>query len=132
MSSSINFASTPTVGAANLTTGDISKTAPTTVATIFSAAAGGQIERIVINPLGATTATVIRIFRYDGTTYHLYTEISIPNNASISTSANKTYTLEAVNNPNLFPILIPTGWSLRATVNSTQIGINIQAEGGAY
>ena len=132
MASTINYASTATVGAALLTTGDTSRTAPTTTGTIFTAAAGGQVERIVIIPVGNTVTSVVRIFRYDGTVYNLYAEIPVSAQTLSGTSAVTTITLEAVTTPNLFPILVPTGWSLRATVNDTQVGIKVQAEGGAY
>jgi hypothetical protein len=132
MASTINYASTATVGAALLTTGDTSRTAPTTTGTIFTASVGGQVERIVIIPVGNTVTSVVRIFRYDGTVYNLYAEIPISAQTLSGTSAVTTITLEAVTTPNLFPILVPTGWSLRATVNDTQVGIKVQAEGGAY
>lgn len=132
MATAINFASTATVGAELLTTGDTSRTAPTTVGTIFTATNGGQVERITIIPVATTVASVVRIFRYDGTNYHLYTEVDISAQTLSGTSAVTTITLEAVTTPNLFPILVPTGWSLRATVNDTQVGIKVQAEGGAY
>lgn len=132
MATAINYASTATVGAALLTTGDTSRTAPTTTGTIFTATSGGQVERIVIIPVGNTVTSVVRIFRYDGTVYNLYAEIPISAQTLSGTSAVTTITLEAVTTPNLFPILVPTGWSLRATVNDTQVGIKVQAEGGAY
>lgn len=132
MATAINFASTATVGAALLTTGDTSRTAPTTVGTIFTATNGGQVERITIIPVATTVASVVRIFRYDGTNYHLYTEVAISAQTLSGTNAVTTITLEAVTTPNLFPILVPSGWSLRATVNDTQVGIKVQAEGGAY
>jgi hypothetical protein len=132
MATAINYASTATVGAALLTTGDTSRTAPTTVGTIFTATNGGQVERITIIPVATTVASVVRIFRYDGTVYNLYAEIPISAQTLSGTSAVTTITLEAVTTPNLFPILVPTGWSLRATVNDTQVGIKVQAEGGAY
>lgn len=135
MAASANYAATPTVGAATLTTGDTSRSAPATVGTIFSpGATGGEVERVVIQPLGITVPSTVRIFRYDGTTYHLYAEVQLqvvptaPGNVAISPQ-----TLEAVNYPNLFPIAIPANWSLRATVNDTQAaGVKVQAEGGAY
>ena len=132
MATTINYASTATVGAALLTTGDTSRTAPTTIGTIFSAASGGQVERIVVTPVATTVTSVVRIFRYDGTTYNLYVEIPISAQTLSGSSAVTTITLEAVTTPSLFPILVPAGWSLRATVNDTQAGIKVQAEGGAY
>lgn len=132
MSASINYASTPVVGGGVLTTGDTSRTAPTTTTTIFTSTNGGQVERITITPVATTVSSVVRIFRYDGTNYHLYTEVQIAAQTLAAGTAVVPQTLEAVDNPNLFPIIIPAGWSLRATVNDTQTGIQVQAEGGGY
>jgi len=132
MATTINYASTPVVGGGVLTTGDTSRTAPTTTTTIFTSTNGGQVERITITPVATTVSSVIRIFRYDGTNYHLYTEVPVVAQTVTTGAAVVPQTLEAVDNPNLFPILIPAGWSLRATVNDAQTGIQIQAEGGGY
>jgi hypothetical protein len=132
MSTAINYASIPVVAGGVLTTGDTSRTAPTTTTTIFNSSNGGQVERITITPVATTIASVVRIFRYDGTAYHLYTEVQIGAQTLVAGTAVVPQTLEAVDNPNLFPILIPVGWSLRATVNDTQTGIQVQAEGGGY
>lgn len=137
MSAAPSYASLITVGAATLTTGDTSRSAPTTTVTIFTPnvtnALGGQVERIVIEPLGTTTATTVRIFRYDGAAYHLYTEIQLQVQTAAGGTALSPQTLEAVSYPNLFPILVPNGWLLKASVNDTQAaGVKIQAEGGSF
>lgn len=123
MAATPNYASTPTVGAANLQIGDSSRIAPVSSATIFpSSASGGQVERIVLTPLGSLTSTVVRLFRYDGSAYHQYgDEIQINALTAANGSANLSTKLEAVDNPNLFPIAIPANWSLRASINDTQV-----------
>lgn len=123
MATSPNYASTPTVGAAQLSIGDSSRVSPVNAATIFPANAnGGQVERIVLTPLGTLTATVLRLFRYDGAAYHQYgDEIAFTAVNASNSQANQSIKLEAVDNPNLFPIAIPANWSLRATINDTQI-----------
>ena len=137
MSTTPNYASKPTVGAATLTTGDTSRSAPATAGTIFTPdatnALGAQVERITIEPLGTTTATVVRIFRHDGSAYHLYTEVQLQVQTAAGGTAIIPQTLEAVNYPNLFPILVPPNWTLKASVNDTQAaGVKLIAEGGSY
>ncbi|GIL41414.1 hypothetical protein [Roseiterribacter gracilis] len=133
MATSPNYAATPTVGAAMLTTGDTSRTAPSNVGTIFTPGSlGGSVERIVIQPVATTTASTVRIFRYDGSAYHLYAEVALPALTATGSAPVPNQTLEAVDTPNLMPIAIPANWSLRATVNDTQTGVQIQAEGGSY
>jgi hypothetical protein len=135
MSATPNYASNVTVGAATLTTGDTSRAAPVAAnaPVIFNPANGGQCERIVVEPLGNTTQSVVRIFRYDGANFHLYTEVQLAPLTAVAAQAITPTTLEAVNFPNLFPILVPTGWTLRASLNDNQAaGVKVQAEGGGY
>lgn len=118
-----NYASTPTVGAASLQIGDTSRSSPASAVTIFpSSTNGGQVERIVLTPQGNITSSVVRLFRFDGTNYHLYgDEIQLSSLSVSSGMANLSTKLEAVDNPNMFPIAIPANWSLRATINDTQL-----------
>lgn len=128
------FASTPTAGAATLTTADTSRTAPSSGGSaIFSpGATGGLCERINIMPVATVTATVVRFFRYDGATAHLYKEIALPAQTLAAGTPVADIVLSAINYPELFPIAIPANWSLRATINDTQTGVKVQAEGGAF
>lgn len=131
MSASPNYMSVLDAGAATLTTGDNSRTAPAVTSTIFNPASGGLCERIVITPLATTVASVVRIFRKDGSGgLHLYTEVALPAQTVTASGAVVPQTLQAVDFPQLFPIMVPSGWSLVATVNDTQTGVKIQAEGG--
>lgn len=138
MAISQNYAAYVTAGAGILATGDTSRTSPSSLVTIFTpyngtTNNGGQVERISLIPVGNTTASAVRIFRYDGTTNHLYTEIAVSTLTAVGSTANTTLTIEAADNPNLFPILIPIGWTLRATINDAQpAGFKITAEGGSY
>lgn len=132
-----NYAITPAVNCGVVTTGDTSRTAPTNKATVFTAgASGSRIERLAICAIGTTVASLLRIFLYNGTTYFLYYETPVPA-VTPSVSAGITAwntTLEAVTTPNLFPLVLPTTWSVVASVNDTQTssGINVTAIGGNF
>lgn len=111
MSTDPLYFSTPHVGSVIASgTLDVSTTAPTNVATVFTAgASGSKIEEIVVEGLGTTVAGLVRLFLYDGATYNLLDE-AIVQALTASTTApayrwNKTY-------PNL---ILPSGWSLRFT-----------------
>lgn len=126
MALSQNYAAVATVGTAILQVGDVSRVAPITFGTIFSPAtggtnSGGQIERITMIPIGSTTASIVRIFRFDGTTAHLYAEIPVLGQTASGLVVNTATMLEAVDNPNMFPILVPPMWTVRATINDTQL-----------
>lgn len=68
MSTQPQYANTPHVGVGLVTTGDTSRTAPTNFATVFTAGANGsRIERINMTGIGATVASMVRLFLVPGT-----------------------------------------------------------------
>jgi hypothetical protein len=137
-----NFATTPVCGVGLISTGDSSRTSPTNKATVLTAGSSGtRIERIAFCAIGATTASVIRLFVYNGTSYFLWQEIVLPAITPVDgvtpvfcNSANVGAGLEAVDNPNVMPMLLPSGYSLVASVQDTQIsgGVNVFAIGGNF
>jgi len=89
---------------------DTSLTAPTNVTTIVTAgSSGSKIEEIVFQAVGTTVLGNVNVFAYDGSTYHLIDQVSIPVQTSSTTAlayrVNRTYT-------NLW---LQTGWTLRVT-----------------
>ena len=133
MSTSAQYASTPHIGSALLTTGDTSLTAPTTVGTVFTAgASGSRIDYINVQGVATTVASIVNLFIYDGTTYFLYAQVPVQAITS-STTVNAFQSLLSSNsNANLLPINLPTGYSLRATTSVTQTGVRVTASGGDY
>lgn len=139
MSATPNYASVPIVGAALLVTGDGSITAPSAAnaLAIFSPGVnGGMVERINVAPVATTTLSVIRIFRYDGTTMHFLFEFQLPAQSIVTGSVViQDIVLSAVNYPDRFPIMVPAGspaWTLRACLDASQTGVKVQAEGGGF
>src|SRR5471030_2720478 len=123
MAAGPNYAGTSTVGVALLQVGDNSRLNPSNALTIFTPAnsQGAQVERILEEAVGACTNTAIRIYRNDGTTNHLYMEIQTASGSSSTGTAIIPQQQEAVDNSNLFPIAVPNGWTLTASINDTQI-----------
>lgn len=89
MASTPAFAATPNVGSALVPgTADTSLTAPTNVATVFTAGANGaKIEEIVVQGVGTTVAGVVNVFRHDGSTYHLIDQFVVTVVTSSTTAA---------------------------------------------
>lgn len=118
-----NFAITPQSGAGIVSAGDSARIAPVAPVTILAAgASGSRIERIAMEPLGPTVASVLRLWKYDGTNYHLSTEVPIAAGSLPSQGVALTpLTLEAVTTPNLMPMLLPAGSSLCASIHDTQL-----------
>jgi hypothetical protein len=78
MSTTNAFASVPRIGIARITAAETSFTAPAVVVSAFISGAGGsRIQRIDINALMTTTAGMVNLFWYDGTSYRLFKSVDV-------------------------------------------------------
>lgn len=133
MATSAQYAATPKIGSATLTTADTSLTAPTTVGTVLTAGASGtRIDYIDIQGVATTTACLVNLFIYDGSTYILWTQVPVIAVTSSTTAPAFAATLSSNVNSNLMPLILPTGYSLRAAVSVTQTGVRVTAQGGDF
>ena len=133
MSTSAQYASTPKVGSATLTTADTSLTAPTTVGTIVTAGASGtRIDYIDIQGVATTVASLVNLFIYDGTNYILWNQVPVVAVTSSTTVPAFAAYLSSNGNSNIMPLTLPTGYSLRATTSVTQTGVRVTAFGGDF
>jgi hypothetical protein len=124
-----------------LKTANTAKDGTGTVATIFTAGAdGGRVERIRIRALGTNVVTVLRIFINNGQTNAtpannvLYAEITID-----ATTVSEVAALLTTNefpsaaDTTAFPIVLPAGYTLLATVGTTiAAGVDVCAIGSSY
>ena len=133
MSTTAQYSATPVFGAALLTTADTSLTAPTTVGTVLTAGASGtRIDFIEVMGVATTVSGIVNLFIYDGTTYTLWQQIPVVA-VTTSTTAISFSSVTATNNtPNVMPMIIPTGYSLRATTTIAQTGVKVIAYGGDF
>lgn len=133
MAASAQYAATPKVGSALLTTADTSLTAPTTVGTVITAGASGtRIDYIDVQGVATTVAGIVNLFVYDGSTYSLWAQVPVIAITSSTTAPAFQATLSSNVNANLLPLVLPTGWSLRATTSVAQTGIRVVAFGGDF
>lgn len=133
MATSAQYAATPKIGSATLTTADTSLTAPTTVGTVLTAGSSGtRIDYIDIQGVATTTACLVNLFIYDGSTYILWTQVPVIAVTSSTTAPAFAATLSSNVNANLMPLILPTGYSLRAAVSVTQTGVRVTAQGGDF
>jgi hypothetical protein len=133
MAANAQYAATPKVGSALLTTADTSLTAPTTVGTVVTAGASGtRIDYIDIQGVATTVAGIINLFLFDGTNYILWNQVPVIAVTSGTTSVAFQAVLSSNSNANIMPLTLPTGWSLRATTSTAQTGIRVTAYGGDF
>ena len=115
MATSAQYASTVRAAAAQVTTANTNRNGTGAIVTVFTAGANGsRIDDISIDAVATTTAGVVRLFINDGTTSYLWQEILVTAVTPSTTVAVWSYTL--LNQA----LVIPTGWSLRASTNNTE------------
>jgi hypothetical protein len=115
MATSAQYASTVRAAAAQVTTANTNRNGTGAIVTVFTAgASGSRIDDISIDAVATTTAGVVRLFINDGTTSYLWQEILVTAVTPSTTQAIWSYTL--LNQA----LVIPTGWSLRASTNNTE------------
>ena len=126
MATSPNFAATPRCSGVSISTADTSRTAPTNVGTVFTAAASGsRIDEVWVTATGTTTTNTVRLFVHTGSTYFLLEEIVVT--AITPTAGTQTYTTTLTFNT----LVLPSGHSLRATTNNAET-YHVLAFGGDF
>lgn len=124
MATSPSFAVTPRIGAANVATANTNRDGTGTVATLITGAATGtRVAEIVVQARVTTTAGMVRLFLYDGTTYRFFDEISIAA-ATVSASVKGTRVSALYNN-----LILPSAsWSIVASTHNAE-SIDVTAFG---
>ena len=125
----------------DLKTANTAKDGTGTVETIFTAGVdGARVERIRIRALGTNVATVLRIFINNGganstaTNNALYAEITLASTTLSETAALLTTNeFPSIADTTAFPIVLPAGYKLLATVGTTiAAGVKVTAIGSTY
>jgi hypothetical protein len=117
------YAATPKVGIAVISTANTSRDGTGTIGTVFSAgASGSRIDRIIVNATGTTTAGMVRLFIHDGTNARLFREISVSAATPSGTVQAFSAFMSSQNAQDIghLPLVLPTGYSLRASTHNAE------------
>lgn len=130
MAANPNFAATPKLGVATISTANTLRDGTGTLGTVLTAGANGtRIRRIEIQATGVTTAGMVRLFLHDGTTAHLVAEVPVSAATPSGTVAAFTFAfVEDLDDTGLVPLVIPNTWSLRASTHNAET-FKVIAEG---
>jgi hypothetical protein len=110
------FAVTPRIGAVNVATANTNRDGTGTVATLIQGASTGtRVVEIVCQARVTTTAGMVRIFLYDGTTYRFFDEVAI---AAATVSASVKGTRVSTLYSNL--VLPNASWSLVVSTHNAE------------
>lgn len=127
-------------GATLVQTANIAKDGTGTVVTLFTAGAdGGRVERIRAKAAGTNVATVLRIFINNGAATStpanniLYAEKTIAATTLSEVAALLTNELPDTVDATAFPIVLPAGYKITATIGTTvAAGLYLSAIGSSY
>ncbi len=116
MADSPAFAVTPRLSSVNVATANANRDGTGTVATLITGAATGtRVAEIVVQARVTTTAGMVRVFLYDGTTYRFFDEISIAA-ATVSASVKGARVSTTYNN-----LILPSAsWSIVVSTHNAE------------
>lgn len=132
MSTTANYASTPKCGIGQISTANTNRDGTGTIGTVFTAgASGSRIDAISLKAVGTTTAGAIRLFIHDGTNARLLTEVPVVAITPSGTLPSWETQMNTNTMTQVLPIILPTGYSLRASTNNAET-FNVIAVGGDF
>jgi hypothetical protein len=132
MANQAQYASTPKVGVGQISTANTNRDGTGTIGTVFTAGANGsRIDMIDVQATATTTAGMVRLFVHDGTTAFLMAELPVTAVTPSATAPAYGQQLNTNTMTYFLPIVLPTGYSLRASTNNAE-SFNIIAVGGDF
>lgn len=132
MASQASYVATPKAGLGQVSTANTNRDGTGTIVSIFSAgSSGSRIDSINIKATGTTTAGMIRLFINDGTNSRLIAEVPVQAITPSSTIPAWEMNMSTNSMAQILPIIIPTGYSLRASTNNAET-FNVTAFGGDF
>lgn len=124
------FPLTPRIMAGNVSVANANRDGTGTVVTLGTAGANGtRIEEVVLKATGQPAASNVILFLHDGANYFIWDEIVLGTPAAGSTTVASYRESRSYRN-----LVLPTGWSLRATITvALTTGVMVvEALGGDY
>lgn len=138
MSATPNFAATPRSGTATISAANTAFDGSGTMGTVLTGAASGtRVDMIVVAATATTTTGLISLFLSDtagantAANTHLIRNITVTATTPSATTAPFQTTLTSQTNPELLPLFLPSGYTLRAATTVAQ-GFRATANGGDF
>lgn len=132
MATAPSYAATPRCSIGQVSAANANRDGTGTIATIFTAgASGSRIDAIDIKSTGTTTAGMLRLFMHDGTNARLLTEVPVGAVTPSGTLPTWEVQLNVNTMTQVLPLVLPTGYSLRASTHNAET-FNVIALGGDF
>lgn len=138
MATTPNFATTPKMGFASVSTANTAFDGSGTMATVLTGGTNGtRIDMIVVSATATVSAGLINLFVSDTTAAntsantHILRSLPVTATTPSATTAPFQSTLTSQTNPELLPLFLPSGYTLRAGTTVAQ-GFRVMANGGDF
>ena len=132
MATQAQYAATPKCSIGQVSVANTNRDGTGTIVTVFSAgASGSRIDAIDLKAVGTTTAGMIRLFIHDGANARLLTEVPVMAITPSGTLPSWESQLNTNTMTQVLPIVLPTGYSLRASTEKAET-FNVIAIGGDF
>lgn len=132
MANNPSYAAAPRCAVGQVSAANTARDGTGTIATIFTAgASGSRIDAINLKAVSTTTAGMIRLFIHDGTNARLLTELPVVAVTPGASSPSWEAQLNANSMSQVLPIILPTGYSLRASTEKAEV-FNVISIGGDF
>lgn len=126
------YAATPRCGVGQVSVANTNRDGTGTIATIFTAGAkGSRIDAIDLKAVATTTVGMVRLFIHDGTSARLLTELPVTAITPSATLPSWEAQLNVNTMTQVLPLILPTGYSLRAASEKAET-FNVIALGGDF
>lgn len=110
------FAVTPRAAGVSVSTANTARDGTGTVATVITGASSGtRIQEVVVQATSTTTAGMVRLFLYDGSSYWFFDEVAV---SAVTPSASVRAFRASVTYQSL--VLPSNSWSLRASTHNAE------------
>jgi hypothetical protein len=116
------FAVTPRIAAAIVSAANPNRDGTGTIPNILTAGSNGtRVRRIAISATGTTTAGMVRVFLHDGASAtHLLLEVPVTALTPSATVQAFAASFTDATSPDLLPLTLPVGWSIRASTHNAE------------
>ena len=127
-----SYAAAPRTGLGQVTAANPNRDGTGTIVSIFAAgASGSRIDAIALKATAATTAGMLRLFLHDGVNAHLLTEVPVLAQTPSATAPAWELSVTTQGMSPLLPLILPSGYSLRASTEKAEV-FNVIAVGGDF
>lgn len=124
------FTLTPVVAIAQVSAANTNRDGTGTVVDVMTGAANAsRIEMVTVKAVGTTTAGMVRLYIYNGSTTSLWKEIQV--SAITPASATLTFEYEVARFDGRGLLELPSGYKIQASTHNAET-FKIIAQGGDY